>query len=78
MGGMIEALIWAGSMLVMTGIVCFAGLRAWHQWLELRRHEVAVSRAGEEPDPGSGVRIEVANLKERMRKLEAIARGVDL
>ena len=30
------------------------------------------------PMPSAGARIEIADLKERIRKLEAIAAGVDL
>ena len=78
MGGTMNAMIWAGSLLAITGIICFASLRAWREWLDVRQQEIAVSRRGDESDSSSGVRIEVANLKERMRKLEAIARGVDL
>lgn len=75
---MSNGLIWAGAMLAMTAMICFSLLRAWKLWLEVRRQEIAASGANQDPDAGSGVRIEVANLKERLRKLEAIARGVDL
>ena len=74
----ISGLIWAGALLAVTGMICFSVLRAWRGWLELRRQELAVARPGEEADPDTGVRIEMADLKERLRKLEAIARGVDL
>ena len=73
-----SGLIWAGAMLAMTGIICFSVLLGWRGWLEVRRQEIAASRIEQDLDQGSGVRIEVANLKERLRKLEAIARGVDL
>lgn len=76
---MMIALIWAGAAVAMTAMVCLAGLKAWRGWLDLRRHEIAADRSDPEPiDPSSGVRIEMANLKERLRKLEAIAQGVDL
>jgi hypothetical protein len=73
-----SAIIWAGAMLATTGIICLAALRAWREWIDLRRHEIGQRREEEVPDPSFGVRIEMANLKERLRKLEAIARGVDL
>lgn len=54
------------------GIVTFAALRAWHGWLAFRRWEV--ERGGLD----AGSRIELAALRERLRRLEAIAAGVDL
>ena len=51
-----------------------AGLSAWRDWLDLRRLELETHR---EPSY-SGSRIARADLKERIRKLEAIAAGVDL
>lgn len=75
---MTSALIWAGAALAITGTLAYAALRAWRGWLDLRRFEIASDRSGNAPDPTPGVRIEMANLKERLRKLEAIAQGVDL
>ena len=71
--------VWAGAAMAVTGMICLAGLRAWRGWLDLRRYEIAAHRsAPEAAEANSGVRIEMANLKERLRKLEAIATGVDL
>ena len=75
---MIAASIWAAAAFAITGTIAWAGLRAWRGWLDLRRYEIASRRSGETPDPTPGVRIEMADLKERLRKLEAIAQGVDL
>jgi hypothetical protein len=70
-------LIWAAAAVAMTGMVCLTLLRGWRGWLELRRDEL---NRESEPDLGmaSSLRIEVSGVKERLRKLEAIARGVDL
>ena len=58
-------------------VIAVAALRGWQGWLELKNREL--DRAGGPGEPGAGVaRIEVADLKERVRKLEAIAAGVDL
>lgn len=69
-------------------VVVFALLRAWQGWLELKRQElerlqrsVTGSNAGPEIEGGAGVgaaRIELADMKERIKKLEAIANGVEL
>lgn len=75
---MSNGLIWAGAMLAMTGMICFSLLRGWRLWLDVRRQEIAADSPKQDPDAAPAVRIEVADLKERLRKLEAIARGVDL
>jgi hypothetical protein len=63
----------------LLGLVVIAAttLKGWQGWLELKRTEL--ERAHGPAEPGTGAaRIEVADLKERVRKLEAIAAGVDL
>jgi hypothetical protein len=59
------------------GIVAATALRGWNGWLDLKRAELA-RRVEEATPPSAAARIEVADLKERIRKLEAIAAGVDL
>lgn len=55
-----------------------AGLNAWRGWLDLKRLELAeAERRGEPQGPSPAARIELANLKERIRRLEAIALGID-
>ncbi|HEX6071411.1 MAG TPA: hypothetical protein VFY95_00175 [Sphingomicrobium sp.] len=67
----------AASLLAGLGAASWAGLRAWNGWLELKRFELTHD-AGERGLPPAGGRIEIADLKERVRKLEAIAAGIDL
>ncbi len=67
----------AASLLAAVGIAAWAGLKAWHEWLELKRLELANGRAEATMPPATG-RIELADLRERVRKLEAIAAGIDL
>ena len=55
----------------------WAGLKAWNGWLELKRFELTQAAGDRTLPPASG-RIEIADLKERVRKLEAIAAGIDL
>ncbi len=65
-------------------IVAFVALRAWQGWLELKRQELErLQHVGPqvEIEGGAGVgaaRIELADMKERIKKLEAIANGVEL
>ena len=65
----------APAGIVGFGIVSAAMLRGWSGWLEVKRLEV--ERTG--PDEPQTIRggTELRDLKERVRKLEAIANGVD-
>jgi hypothetical protein len=54
-----------------------AALKGWQGYLELRRFELTHDTA-ERTLPPAGNRIEMADLRERVRKLEAIAAGIDL
>lgn len=67
----------AGSGLTATAILAIAALRGWRGWLDLKRLELEQGHREVAP-PSAGSRIEIADLKERIRKLEAIAAGVDL
>ena len=78
---MLESLISAAAAVLVVTIVAIAGLRAWRGWLELRRLELDVrgrEAMPEEPAEDVGVRIELAAVRERIKKLEAIASGVEL
>ena len=55
----------------------WAGLKAWNGWLELKRMELQQNSGDRTLPPASG-RIEIADLRERIRKLEAIAAGIDI
>ncbi len=56
-----------------------AVLTGWRGWLSLKQLEFDRHREANEPMvPNATARIEIADLKERIRKLEAIAAGVDL
>ena len=70
------ALIGASILLAM-GLACVAGLKGWQAWLDFKRLELA-SQVGDQGLPPASGRIELADLKERVRKLEAIAAGIDI
>lgn len=65
------------SALAAIGLMTTAALRGWRGWLELKRAELQQARLEAQPTT-AGSRIEIADLKERIRKLEAIAAGVEL
>jgi hypothetical protein len=62
-----------GSGLLAVGLASAALLKAWHGWLELRRVELASRGGARRP----GGRMEVSELRERVRRLEAIASGAE-
>jgi hypothetical protein len=65
------------SSLAAIAILTVAALRGFNGWLSLQRAHLDVrGEASTGPSPIN--RIEIADLKERIRKLEAIAAGVDL
>lgn len=57
-----------------------AGLNGWRGWLQLKQQQMRLEIDVHTPAaaPSASARIEIADLKERIRKLEAIAAGVDL
>ena len=66
----------------LTGLAMLVGatLTGWRGWLALKRQELALHDQAHAPAPttSAAARIEMADLKERLRKLEAIAAGVEL
>ena len=72
-------LIFAATLLLAVAMIVIASLRGWQGWLQLKVRELDLHRPEIEGGVSSGMaRIEIADLKERIRKLEAIAAGVDL
>lgn len=74
---MATAIIWAATALGITALVVHAALSGWRGWLELRRDEM-MAHPRDPTGQAPGTRIEIADLRERLRRLEAIARGVEL
>jgi hypothetical protein len=77
-----ETILTIGALTLLgLGLAAIAALKGWNGWLELKKMELANSCGGyrEESAPTfTGGRIEMADLKERVRKLEQIASGIDL
>ncbi|MEL7188763.1 MAG: hypothetical protein AAGK17_04350 [Pseudomonadota bacterium] len=73
----------AAASLIGLGLITICLLRAWQGWLDLKREQMGnqSAHAPREIEGNAGVgaaRIELADLKERIKKLEAIASGVEL
>lgn len=74
-----EYLIMSATTLTAVVVVALAALKGWQGWLTLKSRELEHTRPEIEGGVSNGMaRIEIADLKERIRKLEAIAAGVDL
>jgi hypothetical protein len=67
----------AASVIIAIATSAYAGLKGWNAWLEFKRLELTRGVAEHTVAPAGG-RIEIADLRERVRKLEAIAAGIDL
>jgi hypothetical protein len=65
------------SLTTVTGLTVLAliSLKAFRAWLDLKQLELSQHNP---TAPSTAQRIDVADLKERIRKLEAIASGVDM
>ena len=78
---MTTILILSATAFAITAMLSIAASRAWAGWLALRRLELERIRDPEAEDNAAkdiGVRIELAAVRERLKKLEAIASGVEL
>ena len=64
------------SAIVGLAMLSLALLKGWDGWLELRRMELTQKGGGEPPSPAAA-RLELADLKDRVRRLEAIANGAE-
>ena len=63
----------SGSVLLAIGLSSAVFLKGWQGWLELRRSELSAQGGGSRRSGGGT--SEVRELRERVRRLEAIASG---
>jgi hypothetical protein len=76
MDGTLTTMIIAVAGLAAFLLVVAALLRGWTDWLALKRAELESNdQAPTSPTPAA--RIELADLKARVRRLEGIANGVE-
>ena len=75
---MSTTMLLAATALAITAMICLAAARAWRGWLELKRLELGARHDAVVSEDDVGLRIELAGVRERLRKLEEIASGVEL
>ncbi len=71
-------LIMAGISLAGILVLATTVLRGWHEWIAFKHAELKLTEPYAENAPTIISRIDVADLKERVKKLEAIAAGIDI
>ena len=64
------------AAVVALAMLSLAALKGWDGWLQLRRMELSQSQGTRAPTPAQA-RIELADLRERVKRLEAIANGIE-
>lgn len=75
---MIDQIAWPLATITCVATIVIAAMRGWRGWLELKRAELRQQGEATARAPAADPRIELAALRERVRRLEAIAQGVDL
>lgn len=73
-------IVTAAALLGLT-ILAATILRGWNDWIALKQMELRQRQDGDDAGHdqySTTTRIELADLRERLRKLEAIAAGVEL
>jgi hypothetical protein len=84
---LVGSLSLAVAAVLVVAMLCASALIAWRGWLKIKRLQLQASSPGvggparDDGGEGSeetGVLIELAAMKERLRRLEAIANGVEL
>lgn len=74
--------VMSASSIVALALLGVVWAWSWKGWLELKRQQLGTGAhsASEDLPPVAqiGSRIELADLRERVKKLEAIAAGVDM
>lgn len=76
MTGGADMLLILAILLAGVAMVSFALLRGWEDWLRLRRLELSEGSARRRPSPARQ-RLELLDLRSRVKRLEAIADGME-
>ena len=64
----------ASTGTIAVAMTSVAALRGWEDWIELRKQQLGGGRSPAGAAPGSH-RLDLADLRDRVRRLEAIANG---
>jgi len=67
----------ASTGTIAVAMTSVAALRGWEDWLELRKDRLGAGRPAGGSSPGAR-RLDLADLRDRVRRLEAIANGSEI
>ena len=76
MTGGLDIILVLAILLAGIALLSFALLRGWEDWLHLRRLELGEGNARRRPSPAHQ-RLELLDLRSRVKRLEAIADGME-
>ena len=71
-----DTILLLAVLLAGVAMLSLALLRGWEDWLRLRRLELGQGGSGPLPS-AAGRRLELIDLRDRVRRLEAIADGAE-
>lgn len=72
-----DLLLILAALVAGMAMLSLAALRAWEGWLDVRRLELGGGRGGPRAPSPARRRLELIDLKARVKRLEAIADGSD-
>ena len=75
MSGGLDIILVLAILLAGVALLSFALLRGWEDWLRLRRLELGRGEA--RPRTAARQRLELLDLRSRVKRLESIADGVE-
>ena len=67
----------ASTGTIAVAMTSVAALRGWEDWLELRKQQLGAGKPPVGTAPGAR-RLDLADLRDRVRRLEAIANGSEV
>ena len=76
MTGGLDIILVLAILLAGVALLSFALLKGWEDWLRLRRLELGEGHARRNPSL-AGQRLELLDLRSRVKRLEAIADGME-
>ena len=71
-----DTLLILALLLAGIAMLSLAVLRGWEDWLQLRRLQLGEGHARRRPSPATQ-RLELLDLRSRVKRLEAIADGME-
>ncbi len=72
-----DTLLILAVLVAGVAMLSLALLRGWEGWLQIRRLEMSQGSSGRRRPSAASRRLELIDLRDRVKRLEAIANGVE-